>query len=86
MEETVEEIMEEILEFKMVQIEQKINVTEGMEREELRLAYGRAVEELSEIQLRESKKYKEEAKYLKFIEELTERVEELEEELASRGQ
>ncbi len=53
MEETVEEIMEEILEFKMVQIEQKINVTEGMEREELRLAYGRAVEELSEIQLRE---------------------------------
>ena len=73
--------MEEILKFEMIQIEQKMNMAEGIEREELKLAYLKAQNELSEVQLRKSINDKKEAEYIETIEKLIERIRHLEKEL-----
>ena len=73
--------MEEILKLEMIQIEQKMNMAEGIEREELKLAYLKAQNELSEVQLRKSINSKKEAEYIETIEKLIERIRHLEKEL-----
>ena len=73
--------MEEILKLEMIQIEQKMNMAEGIEREELKLAYLKAQNELSEVQLRKSINDKKEAEYIETIEKLIERIRNLEKEL-----
>jgi hypothetical protein len=73
--------MEEILKFEMIQIEQKMNMAEGIEREELKLAYLKAQNELSEVQLRKLINDKKEAEYIETIEKLIERIRNLEKEL-----
>ena len=73
--------MEEILKLEMIQIEQKMNMAEGIEREELKLAYLKAQNELSEVQLRKLINDKKEAEYIETIEKLIERIRNLEKEL-----